>query len=316
MGILYEVFCTAPGQTRIWGAATILLLGLIIGYTSLNQTLSPTLMSTLTQAQIAADEASLDHSGGLGTDSNADFYVSNSMGYHFVFFTLSYTVCMAEGAFSFSAPILATSHSFKLYHHITCQVLGIVFFIAGMVNIVEGKKFAGGNSNYHVYSLHAWTGIVVLLMQTLVFLSGLSVFVLFKSSLSPYFLMKYSWWHTFFGRLTLLFALETCINGWMDWQSMETSGNQYDYNSTSLCEAAISVTTQLQAGALMIYFWITPIMPVPEFVKMQEAAAAGKEAPPLPVKEPAPLPGREEEANSTVVFTTTTGQPSWSTGQA
>ena len=277
---------TPLGQTRIWGILTVMYMSIIVGYTSVNNTLNPT--SSKKNATL------LNEWGGASTTSNSDFSAYNAWDFHIIFFTLAYSLALAESAFSFSSPILAKATSSQLTHHLLCQLLVIVFTIAGMVAIVNTKNSVTGvtarygttslsglpsNAGPHMYSPHAWTGVVVLVLYFKQVVLGLCLFVFFKDPLSDSpWLTTLSRWHVILGRLALLGGLEACVNGWMDLQMIMRMYGQFFYNSNGMMESAIGLVIYVQMAFLAYHFYITPIQDV--FPKSKEATAT-KEAPAL-----------------------------------
>jgi hypothetical protein len=267
----YNLYAAAS-VSRIFGAITVLF---IVGYSTTHNSINSASMhrgnsgntepaahedaahAAMTEHAAHEDAAHaavsmLNMKGGVTTWQ--DFKTAeNSWNWHLICFTIVFSIAMTESVLSFKSPFLLACKPQGVYLHIFWQMISVIFTITGMVAITQ-NKLAGGYE--HMFSLHAWTGAVTLFLHLTQIILGLVLYLGLHGSTSY---ESACWWHSVLGRIVLFAGIETCINGWMDYQMMMQMSGQYSYNSATMLEAAIGVALYLQAGSLLVFFWLIPI---------------------------------------------------------
>jgi len=254
-----EFFWGSRGQVRFWGAVMLAVLG---GWLRASAHVEPNPAKGLDEDYM---QRYADPYGGLPpADAGAGaFRAPAGWNYHVLFLTLATSLCATEAGFSWSSPALLTTYRVKLAHHVAANVLALAFTAAGVVAIAQAKQ---GEGEPHVFSPHAWCGVLVMALGALNAAGGLLAFVLLKGRLSPGAFVRASIAHTIAGRLFIVGMLGVAAMGWMDYQMMLVMGAQGYYASASVLEAFAGVVIFIQAGFLFVYFTTKDITipPIPE----------------------------------------------------
>jgi Eukaryotic cytochrome b561 len=150
----------------------------------------------------------------------ACFACDNGWDWHVVLMTFAFGVLMTESVLAFRAPIIGNK-AYQMWIHLAAQTAVGICAVIGLVAIVQAKVFT---TEKHMYSVHAWTGGLALLVYALQYTVGLAVYVLLKGRVHAASLAKITYWHGVIGKLNLLMGFGACVNGWADMQMMMMSG--------------------------------------------------------------------------------------------
>lgn len=175
------------------------------------------------------------------------FACNNGWNWHVVLLTVAFVVAMTESVLAFRAPVLPALLPPK-WVHLAWQTAGFGCTVAGLVAILQAKIFTGAT---HMYSVHAWTGTIVLVGFFAQYVAGLVVFVLARGRVSPELRVTAGKWHSAIGRLVLFGGLGVCVNGWADIQMMNVDFGQFYYGSATMLGSACAVLIWAIGAALV-----------------------------------------------------------------
>ncbi|KAG5177819.1 eukaryotic cytochrome b561-domain-containing protein [Tribonema minus] len=206
---------TLGTAVRVLYIAITIMLGVYVGYSSVHN--------------VIPDYVSY---GG----AQACFACDNGWNWHVILMSLAFGVISTESILAFKAPLVDHKPS-QMWVHLAAQTLVGVVAVIGLVAIIQAKIYSHSD---HMYSVHAWTGAIALLLYFLQYVVGLLAFVVFKRGLAPHALRVVTYWHAALGKLTFFAGIGCCINGWADIQMMMMSG-QPTYGSATLLASASAV---------------------------------------------------------------------------
>lgn len=189
-----------------------------------------------------------DEHGAGGNDTSPIF------NFHAFFFTLAYVVCMAESLLAYRSPIwdFKTRWATKAFHH-ALQALTVVFTGLGLAAVVVSKDASRPAPYKHVYSGHAWMGLLTILAHTLQYAYGLWAFVFSGPRMDAASRAAAGRTHGFLGLFVWGLGLATVTNGFIDMQMMMTHSGTEHYSDASLLPAGMCVCATALAAAV---FWI------------------------------------------------------------
>ncbi|CAI5955294.1 unnamed protein product [Closterium sp. NIES-65] len=102
------------------------------------------------------------------------------------------------------------ANGYTKWVHLAWQAIALILAAAGLASIIVAKNYSDSK---HMYSVHAYCGVLTLALFVIQFFWGLCAFVLFKSRLSEATRYQIGTYHILLGKLAYYAGIGTCVVG-------------------------------------------------------------------------------------------------------
>ncbi|CAI5975619.1 unnamed protein product [Closterium sp. NIES-65] len=139
------------------------------------------------------------------------------------------------------------ANGYTKWVHLAWQAIALILAAAGLASIIVAKNYSDSK---HMYSVHAYCGVLTLALFVIQFFWGLCAFVLFKSRLSEATRYQMGTYHILLGKLAYYAGIGTCVNGFADMQMMMVDSGQPSYDSSTMAQSWAAVFLWFTSAAV------------------------------------------------------------------
>ncbi|CAI5524921.1 unnamed protein product [Closterium sp. Naga37s-1] len=180
--------------------------------------------------------------GGMSGCYNCD----NGWNWHVLLMGIAFGIAMTESVLAFCSSSLR-ANGYAKWVHLAWQAIALILAAAGLASIIVAKNYSDSK---HMYSVHAYCGVLTLALFVIQFFWGLCAFVLFRSRLSEATRYQMGTYHILLGKLTYYAGIGTCVNGFADMQMMMVDSGQPSYDSSTMAQSWAAVFLWFTSAAV------------------------------------------------------------------